>query len=131
MTSINKFLDLLTSPSQTGDSIGLQAVVGLIALVIFVWGVRGLLQWKVIDSGKRARYMFVTIISSIVLIASAVHVYHDVGKMITIQGKETPFSGPSYGYTVQHGTDTLSGWEQLVSTASILNTQSRNPKKEQ
>lgn len=125
MVSINKFLAFLASPSQSGDSTGTQAVVGLIALVTLVWGLRELLQWKDIDGRKKTRYIFIAAVASIILITSILRVYQEAAQKIIARKQETSVASSSLGFTTQHGTSTLSGWDNPVSGCA---TTAANPK---
>ena len=116
MTSINNFFNILTSPAQSGDSIGMQAVMGLIALVVLVWSARGLLQWKGIDSSRRRRYIYITAVAGFVLVSSIWKAYLSTAANIHIHSKKYEVSTSSFSYTVNHYL------------AANPNTQSQNPK---
>jgi hypothetical protein len=122
MASINNFFDLLTSPSQSGDSTGVQAVVGLIALWVLVWGVRGLVQWKAVGAGRRARYIFISVVAGIVFVTSARQVFHNVQ---ALHGQNRPISSSSLGYSVERGT-CAAGYDQPVSGCATTVTANPN-----
>jgi len=115
MTFIHNFFTSFSSPSQTGEPVGLQAVVGLIALGILVWGVRGLIQWKIIDARRKGRYILLVVLSSIIFIVSLLRVYHDTGEKIASRGQNRPLAGSSLGYSIEHGTSSA-GWNLPIST---------------
>jgi len=101
---------MFISPLQTREPLGIQAVVGLIALGILVWGVRELIQWKALDAGRRVRYVFIVILSSIILVVSLRRVYHEAGN------RTIPASG--YSYSMEQGTCTITAYDHPVAGCS-------------
>jgi len=100
MHSIHNFFRLFTAPSQSGEPLGVQALVGLIALGIFVWGARGLTQWKAIDTRKKFRYILLAALSSVVFFVSLREIYYGVA-----MAKSRDTSG-LYSYSVLCSTNT-------------------------
>jgi hypothetical protein len=133
MASINKYFDLLTLPAQSEDSIGVQAVMGLIALVVLVWAVRGLFQWKVIDASRKKRYIFITVVAGVVLGSAVWKAYISTQGYIHIPVKKYEVTASSFSYVVNHESITAAGFEQPVAgcatTTSNTNKQSVISKK--